>query len=380
MYNGPQTHPLEDLLRTSQDFDATDPRDKVFALLGLARDRPLLGIKVDYHASVQDIYGDATRAICTAHGSLDILTLDIKPRIQGLPTWARDFSATFEPHVLENGGIATLADLGYAASGDRQPTLRRGRTERELCVGGKRIDEVKNDIPIDLKRLTYDSNAAGDVKNPANSLHTHHPSGIDDLENPPIHFHVEVENFETIYNSFREAVALREGESIAEAKQKDGSLLEALWLVLEAERAESPNLPISLSTEESYCFGVWKGCRVPEYHFLTLAYTSRLSYTKRYYELSAGSFVPVLRASLGRSFFVSEKGHFGICPKNTRPGDVLAVVFGASVTFVLKPNEKDSTFSLVGGCYIHGFMEGEALDLDIAPESFTMLVRSLCSI
>lgn len=42
-------------------------------------------------------------------------------------------------------------------------------------------------------------------------------------------------------------------------------------------------------------------------------------------------------------------------------GDEVWVLFGGRVPFVLRPNEAGSTFSMIGDCYLHGFMDGEAM-------------------
>jgi len=66
----------------------------------------------------------------------------------------------------------------------------------------------------------------------------------------------------------------------------------------------------------------------------------------------------------GRSFFISEKGLMGIAPCDMRKGDVIAVLFGARTPFVLRPSKPldgRGLYTIVGDCYVDGFMEGKAL-------------------
>ena len=49
-------------------------------------------------------------------------------------------------------------------------------------------------------------------------------------------------------------------------------------------------------------------------------------------------------------------------PKVMEKGDVVCVLFGGKMPFVLRP-WNDGKFLLVGECYVHGFMQGEALEL-----------------
>ena len=57
---------------------------------------------------------------------------------------------------------------------------------------------------------------------------------------------------------------------------------------------------------------------------------------------------------------MTEKGYMGLGPSEMQNGDLVAVLLGGSVPFVLHV-EKQEQFSLVGESYVHGFMNGEVL-------------------
>jgi hypothetical protein len=63
------------------------------------------------------------------------------------------------------------------------------------------------------------------------------------------------------------------------------------------------------------------------------------------------------RLSYGR-FFITERGYIGVGPKITKVNDQICVFAGGGVPFVLE--EKYSTYSLIGECYVHGIMYGES--------------------
>jgi len=67
--------------------------------------------------------------------------------------------------------------------------------------------------------------------------------------------------------------------------------------------------------------------------------------------------------ALGRRFFASSKKYLGWTADATRVGDVICVFYGANVPYVLRPND-DGTFKLIGECYTHGIMKGEALRME----------------
>ena len=65
----------------------------------------------------------------------------------------------------------------------------------------------------------------------------------------------------------------------------------------------------------------------------------------------------------GRVAFITTTGHIGLAPHGTMEGDLIYVVLGASVPYVLRPlSQRD--FSLIGEAYVQGIMRGEALQTD----------------
>ena len=82
---------LVDALFMSYRFNCTDPRDKVFAMLGLAQEMVL---QPDYFSSVEAVYLQTTRVLILALGHLDILCCVSHPkRIATLPSWVPDWQA-----------------------------------------------------------------------------------------------------------------------------------------------------------------------------------------------------------------------------------------------------------------------------------------------
>lgn len=66
------------------------------------------------------------------------------------------------------------------------------------------------------------------------------------------------------------------------------------------------------------------------------------------------------RACSGRLFFVTSSGRFGLGPPLTKPGDIVAILYGGEVPFVLR-SIGDGIYKFVGQCYVEGIMFGEAL-------------------
>ena len=66
----------------------------------------------------------------------------------------------------------------------------------------------------------------------------------------------------------------------------------------------------------------------------------------------------LLAASIGR-IMVSKEGYIGLVPKESRTGDVIMLVKGCLVPLVMRKDVQTGMWRLVGGCYVHGIMRGE---------------------
>ena len=65
-------------------------------------------------------------------------------------------------------------------------------------------------------------------------------------------------------------------------------------------------------------------------------------------------------------FFVTNRGFFGLGSEPIQPGDICCFLFGADVPYILRP--KHDYYQLVGHCYLHGLMTGEAIEMWKAEE------------
>ena len=82
---------IVDALFMSYRFNCTDPRDKVFAMLGLAQE---LVLQPSYSARVEDVYLHMTQFLILEFGNLDILCCVSHPKnIATLPSWVPDWQA-----------------------------------------------------------------------------------------------------------------------------------------------------------------------------------------------------------------------------------------------------------------------------------------------
>jgi hypothetical protein len=66
------------------------------------------------------------------------------------------------------------------------------------------------------------------------------------------------------------------------------------------------------------------------------------------------------RHLIGRAFFKTYEGHIALGPRAAQPDDQVCVLLGCQVPLILRPSP-GGRYQVVGECYVHGYMNGEAL-------------------
>jgi hypothetical protein len=116
--------PLEALLMLTWAFKATDPRDKIYALLGLAKGWDQThGIQPDYQRTTVDLYTEATQLLLGGFGPIDDVSKDICEVSRGdIPELSPLEILTFANHgryLSRNGFPSWVLDLGHTRHGPR---------------------------------------------------------------------------------------------------------------------------------------------------------------------------------------------------------------------------------------------------------------------
>ena len=71
--------------------------------------------------------------------------------------------------------------------------------------------------------------------------------------------------------------------------------------------------------------------------------------------------------------FVTESGMIGTGLPGTMAGDVVCILFGGSVPYILRPTDIEGQYLLIGECYVEELMEGEAMEMDLREQKFTLV-------
>lgn len=124
--------------------ESTDPRDKIYGILGIAAEFEPSGqviYKPDYSRSVAEVYMTATAFVIRSRGDLACLTLvcdSSLKKIKGLPSWCSDYS-TSVPALRDFSDIARTWQLGLSWSDALIPEIFE---DSKLRVDGFLFDVV----------------------------------------------------------------------------------------------------------------------------------------------------------------------------------------------------------------------------------------------
>lgn len=371
-----------------RDSQATDPRDKIYAFLGIANKlrSPFNGqhnyITPDYATPIAQVFADAARSLMLSYRSLDLLShvqdasLTNTPK---LPSWVPDYTVGLQPYPLRFRGNCRWSASGSLRWEPNVELLRQNLLE----VQGFCMDSVSAISLLPTKAWSQgergDNEASPSEDFKSRSSATAAWTSIVSL-----------------------AISVPPEYAIPAVSGRPITRIEALWrtLVANTYSREHPapsfagrlfidyvvNLQIRQSlahwpnnlefqahhdlTSESKDPG-WHQlfAEEPEYSTYGLqAYKQR--FTDIMEKIFSGTYSPIglaqlqheIEASLGsvRRVFRTESGLLGTGPRSTRIGDEVWILAGANVPFVLRRVEgEEARHALVGETYVHVIMHGD---------------------
>ena len=82
---------------------------------------------------------------------------------------------------------------------------------------------------------------------------------------------------------------------------------------------------------------------------------------------------PVGQCCVGRRFCVTKQGYVVVVPSLCEGGDKIVVFSGMQIPLCLRATERVGKWRIVGGCYIHGIMNGEVLEAGLEKLEFEII-------
>ncbi|KUJ06501.1 HET-domain-containing protein [Mollisia scopiformis] len=330
---------LEHLLSNFRSRHCSDPRDKVYGMLGLCHADLRKTIIPSYSLPVSLVYEEATLRIIESQGSLHVLS-QISPgswdkvarTTENLPSWVPDWALDMSQKEIQILAVRTsLLDHYYASSG--AVAWIRHSDRSSIVLGG-----------IIVGRIGAVSKSTGSNWNEYRStfLEWRQMAGIDEAPNRPYTSRPPT----TYYNAYR--------QTISGAMMQDRSSL------------QDPTKKTRVSDNAAFrCWhdAWWNWIQVHDGDFRKIHLAS-----SEYTGTEISLFGAGVYASTGmrRLLITEEEGWLGLAPANARIGDVIALLQGGSVPYILRPKRhaETGTYKFIGDAYVHGIMDGEAWDID----------------
>lgn len=366
--NNPETFRYPSILQYTARLNCRDPRDKLYAILGLAALDPFskqVPLEPDYSKNVATIFSDFASAFMLTTKTLDLLQLagvnNHGLELKGeLPSWAPD-----------------LTDLPYGGPVDFESFDPTGFPKvQDICFnkrGELRTSGVICDIVINAKEVPY----LGDRACLLRTYETFAPAG-----RHPTGLPWRQVLFRTL---FMVGTSASSQPSFKLISTEENIALEAIgfivWMGKAFVKRNTSNVSVSQYGKNTYVdwFYLWThGLEA----FATATEQQKMdaflhefcgsrdavleisnAYTASSHSLDEleSAFFHNSRIEDLPGIFMTEKGYYGICTRKVLPGDRICVLPGCRTPLIVRRREPLHYYLLVDSAYIYGMMHGEIM-------------------
>ena len=342
------------ILHLSCTVFSIDPRDKIYGLLGLVEDSLASLIEPDYTAPVLNVYRLFTLATIEATRSLDIIRHTGGPTaystISTMPTWVPDWTVAPPTTAL------TLGETSFNVSGSSSASIQVLSDIGLLSCKGFIIDRVDGMGAMWAKGWSVESVIP--TKGNANPY-----GGFEAAR-------------EAIWTSLVACHSLPNEKLNADY----GSLLATPALAKAKLPDHSTLRDITGSNVFSWCVRSLKGNA--EFRLAARPLQDYFWDQSSLEAVDAGHLRDGLmqkdRVGVRRRLATTERGYIGMVLETAERDDVIAVLLGCSMPMVLRQSKivgggsEDVRWQVVGECYLHGIMDGEAMGWGIEPQDIVL--------
>jgi Heterokaryon incompatibility protein (HET) len=310
-------------------LDATEPQDRIFGMLGLASDTDQLGVYPECEKSPEAVYINTARTLLQ-HGHTDILLLSQFPKILNLPSWVPDWTAKIQEPCGE-----CLIDARFSASGQipfSSVPIGSSVPNDLIALKGTRVDTISQvGAPWLPAIVGYKHNWPQSV------------TFITDIQSFCDQSDRLAQSTQPIYKS---------------PKQRE----EAVWRIPCGDMHRNSDIGRSRALANSP--DVLAGFRLLKAGFES-------DEAKYAADLRLHSYTTSMGDMFKRRPFLSAQGYVGLVPSRAQIGDIIVIIYGAIVPFVIRHSD-EGRFKFIGEAYVHGIMDGEYVEMSPSTETFTL--------
>ncbi|KAK8127375.1 hypothetical protein PG984_008483 [Apiospora sp. TS-2023a] len=326
-------------LQKYRSFSATDPRDKIYSLLGLvnAETRQAIDLSLNFNLSLDDNntptkeedaefmtrnHGPLNSLCCAGHGSSGK---------GSFPDWAPPGNfpfASWLPNWNDNSRGPTIDDLSHCrfrASGDLEPEYSFHDQDRVLEVKGYLVDNLRW------------------LGTPTSAFSSSSSSGDTQSTDLATIAAVADSQVDVITSAFQ-------GRPYREAD---------FWKTLVCDSFSTAQFPKAPDEWGSMSVALLRAIAREEEDI-----------DEEKSAPMASEYLIMLRKTMrGRCFAISRQGMYMMVPEDTELDDCIAVILGCDIPVLL--GMRDGELVLVGECYVDMLMDGEWLqDMEEEPATF----------
>lgn len=344
--------------------EATNDRDRLYSLCGLATDMDL--IEVDYDISVDEAYLRFAQKFITKYKSLDIICFAhhyVATSTSSLPSWVPDWRRKVSPVVVPT----LVSQSGQKAIGNLRP-----RNMVKLSKAAV-VFSASGNLPSSFEFQNLDLIVQGKVVEVVDGLGASKTSSLiqpSDLRHPFQSDSMDSAQ-ELMIRICKLLVFDREDRYLRYRAPIDTFVQEFESFCFLADSAETTNL----NHEFKNWFERNRSLQILGHRLDSIARRGKIepesesashiptkdvphqhtqnSFLGRFYDTS-------LR--MARRLMIGNSGLLGMAPERAMRGDLIVVLLGCSVPIVLRKSSLHAgKFTLIGECYLEGFMSGEAV-------------------
>jgi hypothetical protein len=340
------------LERGRSQFQASDPRDMIYAVLGCCFLKFQAEVSVDYRKSVSDVYTEATQALILFSRDLRFLTAveDASVRkVENLPSWVPDYS--IPPYPIPLQGLHQDGKTVYsAAGGTHRESFRIRQVGKTVVVSGFRFDRI-----VDIGE-THEELFACDTS----------MASLDRMLDPLDYRFI---TGETNIEAFWRTLVGNTESGVFPATLGLGKCFTS-WVAWKMALIEKDKENTSNNTDIAVIGEVDGKGQLPTRKEILSCVAS----LKRMQQRSDAQATTYSRAMLfdnessivlsGRRLLRTEKRYLGLGPLSVKIGDEIFIIPGSNTPIILRKSSAES-YCLVGEAYVHGTMQGEALSKNI---------------
>ncbi|KAI4286773.1 MAG: hypothetical protein L6R35_003974 [Caloplaca aegaea] len=322
----PQQSSLLGPLVDGRGSRATNPRDKVYGIMGMTAN-PLYP---DYTLPVTKVFIDAARNILDwdAPSLIDLLCcVDYEQPSENLPTWVPDWSIPRQ--TVSIGFYGALRGIHQSAKNtkvgwDYHPN------GVSLNISGFCCDTITSIGPLAEFVLP-------DLIIRGSPTHAFIMECLGQVSQ-----HGQKQPSETsIFEAFWQTLVAGKDHSGVQKAPRDYEAIFAL--LIDTATGRSPSFPDQPTFKRKLNLANLEVRRPGQvYRQMQIAFKAAVK---------------------GRRFGTTASGCMGLFPKSTQVGDLVCIFSGGHVPFVLRQHSELSPYQLVGECYQHGIMNGQGMSM-----------------